>query len=258
MRWPIILSLLIINLVFSSCTPSYNPLREYPAFKKQAKEFDHAILAVDVVVIENSRRRSTIDYDRQITVAEAFQTRFLELLTEKDIEIDNTFYASSGLFLAEGSQAEVADLVTDSTTVDTAKVIDAPFYRSLALQDDPLMEERIMISMQDSAAWHLKEEQLPYVPKNLLFVCRIEGVNTPIGKQMGQAFLTALATLGNAYAFQASYLLGSLYIFDLDTGRLLWYDERSTTGDLANHRTAKNLANLFSRKIPPEYRRSYK
>lgn len=242
----------------TACTPAYNPLKEYPAFKKQSKNFDHATLVVDAVVIENSRRRSTLDYDRQITVAKAFHEKFVELLSKKDIQLDTTFYGSSGLFLEQGATAEVSDLIVDSTIVDSGQVIEAPFYKSLALERERLFQERIIISLQDTMAWELDVDPVSYSPRKLLFVCTIEGVNTPLGKQMGQAFLTALATLGNAYSYQQSYLYGELYIFDLENNKVLWYDERSVIGDLANHRTARSLADLFSRKIPPEYRRSYK
>lgn len=240
------------------CTPAYNPLTEYPAFKKQSKNFEQAILAVDAIVVENSRRRSTLDYDRQITVLKSFQKEFSELLLDKEIQLDTTFYGSSGLFLEEGASVDVSDLIIDSTVVDSGRIIEAPFYRSVALKKNRLFEERILISIQDTAAWEIEINTEDYSPKELLFVCIIEGVNTPLGKQLGQAFLTALATLGNAYSYQQSYLYGRLYVFDLENNKLLWYDERGVTGDLANHRTARSLASLFSKKIPPQYRRSYK
>lgn len=240
-----------------SCTPQYNPSKTYPDFKIQSKNFEQAFLAVDAVVIENTRKRSTLDYDRQELVAKSFHDEFLKLLSKKEIKIDDTFYGSSGLFFPKEYEVEVQDVVSDSSVIDSGIVLAPPFYLSESLKDDPLMVEEILISIQDTLAWERDVEE-DYNPNELLFVCIIEGVNTPVGKQFGQAFATALLSLGSTYMYQTSYLVGELYIFDIQTGRLLWYDERSAVGDLANKRTASLLAKNFSQKIPPEYVRSVK
>ncbi len=227
-----------------NCTPRYNPHKEYPKFRDQSKQFSHSILAVDVLVVEN-RSSNPLDYDRQILVAEEFHKEFVDEIKEHKIEVDTTKLLSSGVYLPEGSSALLIDSFNeDGELVDSGIVVPSPFYLNQALLEDVLLKEELLLTAVDTIAWE-KEVPETYQPERVVFVVLIEGVNTTVGKQLGQGLLTGLLTLGTAYSYQTSYLIGKLYAFDRDNGKLLWFDTKYYQADLANGLAARQLARLM-------------
>ncbi|MCR9133801.1 MAG: hypothetical protein NXI08_14570 [bacterium] len=241
----------LLAVVFSAflfnCTPKYNPAKIYPDFKQQYRSFESVKSVTDVLIFENRDGRP-LDYDRQVSVAKAFSEEFRELMVSRDLVIDTTSYLSSGLFLADGSNALIIDSIQDSVVVDSGVVMYAPFYLSDALQNEPLFKEEILMAAVDTLLWD-KPSEPNYIPTDALFVFAIDGINTTIGKQFGQAMLTGALTLGNAYGYQTSHLHGELYVFDSHTGKLLWKDIQYLRVNLANENTARQFARLFANRL---------
>lgn len=240
----------VFLVLLCNCTPKYNPHKEYPQFRNQSKQLDHSILAIDVLVVEN-RKSNPFDYDRQITVAEEFHAEFVDEIKNHDIVLDTTRILSSGIYLNEGSQALMIDSFDESgELIDSGVVMSAPFYLNDRLTKDPLLKEELLLTAVDTVAWE-KEVAEGYLPERAIFVVLIEGVNTTVGKQLGQSLLTGLLSLGTVYSYQTSYLIGKLYVFDRDNGRLLWFDTKYYQSDLANGLAARQLARLFVQRFSP-------
>ena len=242
------LSIFLLGAFFMSCSPKYNPHNDYPEFSSQLNSFKKPVLMIDVLVKEN-KEGFPLDYDRQIFVAESFHEEFVERALTVGIKFNETFYGSTGLFWDAGSLAPVFDYPNkQGEIIDSVEMVPSPIFLSESLEKDLLFQEELRYTIVDTVNWE-KEMEAPYYPEDVLFLVIIEGLNTPIGKQFGQGLLTGLATLGTYSSYQTSGLTGKLFVFDRETGKLIWFSGGQAQADLANGRCAKILAKVLTNSL---------
>lgn len=241
------LSIYLLGAFFMSCSPRYNPHSVYPDFKEQITHIDTALVVVDATIVD-AKRNNPINIEEQIEFTTTFSDLFISEARRMDVPMSKEHFISSGFYL-ENSYGVIYNADDENgNRIDTAFVIKAPFYLSESLSSDPLFMEELRYTAIDTLNW---DKEIDSPPKNVVYIVLLKGKHISKGLQLSSILLTGIASGGSFVSYYYTGLTGEMYVFDRDSGALLWRDhhylETTSISSLSIQMMVNNFLGRFGR-----------
>ena len=235
-------ALIAFSLVFiiSGCATNFGA---YPDFAEQRNDINKVSLLTDISVIQDINGDiHKADMVRVKEFGELIIEEISKNLSQKGYPVTESFIFSGCVLDTEGQYKVVKTIEDMELESDAIPVANPPFYIDQALDLNAEAQQNLTSLFQRLKRKLPKKEGklnsyiheasfLKEMTKGdtLVFILT-EGRNAHIGKQIGQAVLTGLLTLGTVMAWQASTISMDLYVVSNQNGELIW----------ENHRFVKN------------------
>lgn len=255
---------ILVCLFVTTLTGCVTTAEIYPEFSKNKLSIENVSLLVDVVVLEDIT--GNIDKTDVIINKELgtnFIKKFVSILHDKGYEV-NESYLFSGMQTDKQltyrviKSAEEKQLESDAIPIDKP-----PFYI-----DERLNENKgTLISIFDALNNQPPKQkgQSNKIIRNVallgnnihgdtLILISLEARNVPIEKQIGQAVLTSLLTLGTVATWQTSGTKTNLFIINTKNGEVIWESQQFMKGGIIDEQFLQNLATGLVILIPDKFK----
>jgi len=257
------LSLLLLALLLSYCAPQ-TPLTFYPEFNIQKEAVESVTLFGDIVILRDIKGKlDLVNLDENKELWGLFKDVFREELQHKGYTMDRSLLTSMGLPMEETRRMKIERTLEDRDLKNEDLTVgNPPFYLDEQFKSNPELLEKLRVVYDVLDKFRkLKGESNTIIDEattfqqgiegEALFVVFIVGRNVPLTKQIGQALISSIATLGTYYIYDTSGLFYNLYIITPHNGELIWADYNYMKGGNVNSKSISSVARIFARKIPP-------
>ena len=256
-------SILLLGLFLSYCAPQ-TPLTFYPEFNTQKEAIESVTLFGDMVILRDIKGKLDL-----VSLAEnqelwgLFKDVFREELQRKGYNMERSLLTSMGLPMEETRRMKIERTLEDRDLKSKDLTVgNPPFYLDEQFKSNPELLDKLdaVYKVLDKFR-KMKGESNTIIDEatalqqgiegEALFIVFIVGRNVPLTKQIGQALISSIATLGTYYIYDTSGLFYNLYIITPHNGELIWADYNYMKGGNVNAKSISSTARIFARKIPP-------
>lgn len=257
-KFEILIALLSLIIVSGCATP----LTVYSDFSEQKNDINKVSLLTDVIMAEDiSGTTDKIDLFRNKEFAEMIIKEVSANLNQKGYSVVESFVFSGCALDAEKQYKVVRTTEDQELETDVIPVGNPPFYIDEALNLDAEAQQNLTSLFRNMKKQIPKKKGEPnkdiheaaflkdMTKGDTLVFILVEGRDVSTGKQIGQAVLTGLLTLGTVIAWQTSAISMNLYVIDTRDSKLIWED-RSFTKIRPDEKSLKNVAGQIIKLLP--------
>jgi hypothetical protein len=234
----------------------------YPEFSKNKLSIENVSLLVDVVVLEDiTGNIDKTDVIINKELGKNFIKEFASILHDKGYEV-NEFYLFSGMQTDKQQTYRVVKSAEEQQLGNDAIPIDKPpFYIDERLNENKGTLISIFDALKNQPPKKKGESNkiirdVTLLGNNIhwdtLILISLEARNVPIEKQIGQAVLTSLLTLGTVATWQVSTANATLFILK-NNGEVIWESQQFIKGGMIDERFLKNLATGLVNSVPDKF-----
>jgi hypothetical protein len=254
---------LVTGLAFSYCAPQ-TPLAFYPDFSTQKEAIESVTLFGDIVVLRDIKgNQDLVSLVENRELWKLFKDVFREELQRKGYNIERSLLTSMGLLMEETRRMKVERTLEDrELKIQDLTVANPPFFIDEQFKSNPELMDKLeaLYGVLDKFRKYRGDANMIIdeatslqqgIKGEALFIVFIAGRNVPLTKQIGQALISSIATLGTFYIYDTSGLFYNLYVITPHNGELIWADYNYMKGGNVNAKSVRTEARTFARKIPP-------
>jgi len=228
------LSLLIVLFLATGCA-TMTPRSLYPKFFEQKTKISKVEILCDFLLAEDiSGNVDMIHVPRSIEKGNMLLGAFSQSFQSKDYQVTRKEIVSMGLGMGLSTQVyKVAQTNSDKKKEDLLETA-LPAYVNETFVSTPekraalevtLTRLRLYTKISSSSIVEIPEIVALADPNvDALLMVVMNGRRIPMGKTLGQAFLSATLTMGLVAAAQTSSLQMGMYLLDSKTGEIIWSD----------------------------------